>query len=63
MASDFKAGMLKQTILMTARMGTARIIPGMPHSQPQKTWEKKTMSGLRPSPCPNTYTSSSPRAC
>jgi hypothetical protein len=63
MASDFKAGMLKQTILMTARMGTARSMPGMPHSQPQKIREKKTRSGLRPSPYPITLTSSSPRAC
>jgi hypothetical protein len=43
-------GMLAVMILMMAAMGTARTIPGKPQSQPQKTSEKMTTSGLNPKP-------------
>jgi len=45
-------GTLAQMILMTAAMGTANTMPGMPHSQPQAMREKMTTRGLNPSPSP-----------
>jgi hypothetical protein len=46
--------MLSQTIFIVAAVGTAKIMPGIPHSQPQKKRKKRTTRVLNPNPCPIT---------
>ena len=50
--TKLRLGMLLQTIFMMAAMGTARIIPGIPHNQPQKKRKNRTTRGLNPNPLP-----------
>src|SRR5688572_26205941 len=50
--SGCSASTFSNTILSVEVIGTARIIPQAPHSQPQKMRESSTSTGLRSRLCP-----------